>query len=115
MYLGEMEGGHYNNATNDQELNQYRGSGEGRKDLIFRMWNLIELDDQLDIGDKRKAWKTDSVDSVLDGREFERKRDNESSLEHMELECLESIWKELFGRQLAIQMVLIILILANIH
>lgn len=80
MYLGEMEGGHYNNATNDQELNQYRGSGEGRKDLIFRMWNLIELDDQLDIGDKRKAWKTDSVDSVLDGREFERKRDNETVL-----------------------------------
>lgn len=38
------------------------------------MWNLIELADQLDVGDKRKAWKTESVDSVLDGREFGRKR-----------------------------------------
>lgn len=66
------------------------------------MWNLIELDYQLDIGDKRKAWKTDSVDSVLGGREFGRKRDNESRLEHRELKCLESIWEELFGRQLAI-------------
>lgn len=56
--------------------------------------DLIELDDQLDVGDKRKAWKIESMDSVLGGREFGRKRQITKDIDknlNMELECLESI------------------------